>query len=71
MNWFGGTQDAIIALFVEDESFAAAILAWLAGGAICLRFFHLPPAAEGVLLVVGLVVLLAENIDRTSREYRP
>lgn len=60
--------DQFVALFVDDASFAASILAWLAGGFICLHNFHMPAQAEAVVLAIGLGLLLAENVDRTARE---
>jgi hypothetical protein len=45
----------------------AAILVRLLGGAICILVFAAPPAVEGFLLPVGVVLLLAENVKRTAR----
>ena len=58
----------VLALFVDDGSLAAAIMAWLVGGALCLRLFHVPPEAEALLLAIGFGLLLAENVDRSARE---
>jgi hypothetical protein len=58
----------LIALFIDDGSFALSILAWLAGGAICLHVFEVPAAVEGFLLAAGFVMILAENVERTARE---
>jgi len=71
MRWFADLAAEFVGLFVDDESFAAAILAWLAGAVVCLKVFHVPPMAEGVLLAAGFALLLAENVERTAREYRP
>jgi len=65
---FETAYDQFVALFVDDSSFAASILAWLAGGFICVRHFHMPPQAEALLLAIGFGLLLAENVDRTARE---
>jgi hypothetical protein len=59
----------LIALFIDDGSFALAILAWVCGGAICIRY-GLDPAFEGILLFCGLAVLLVENVWRTMKEHR-
>jgi hypothetical protein len=67
MNWLLGIWRELVALFVDDGSFAAAILAWLAGGFICLRVFELAPATEGIILAIGFILLLAENVERTAR----
>lgn len=58
----------LIGLFIDDGSFALAILAWVFGGAICIRVFDVPPADEGFLLVAGLALLLSENVQRTARD---
>jgi hypothetical protein len=70
MRWIGTALRELIALFVDDGSFAAALLAWLAGAVICLRFFDVPPAAEGIILALGFACLLAENVERTARGSR-
>ena len=59
-------RDELIGLFIDDGSFAAAILAWLAGGLICLRLFMVPPEIEAIVLAVGFGLLLAENVARTA-----
>jgi hypothetical protein len=71
MAWLTTIIDGVIGLFVTDANFAAAIFAWLTGGWLCLRMFHVPPTAEGILLAAGFALLLAENVERTARERRP
>jgi hypothetical protein len=56
----------VVGLFIDDGSFAAAILAWLAGGAICIHLIGVPPAVEALVLASGLLLVLAENVDRTA-----
>jgi hypothetical protein len=58
----------ILGLFIDDGSLAAAILAWLAGGMICIRFFNVAPAGEAFILATGFVLLLGENVERTARK---
>jgi hypothetical protein len=70
MAWFAIICEGVIELFVPDESFVAGLLAWLVGGWICLQIFHVDPIAEGILLAAGFVLLLAENVERTAREFR-
>jgi hypothetical protein len=67
MRWIGTALRELIALFVDDGSCAAALLAWLAGAVICLRFLELAPAAEGIILALGFACVLAENVERTAR----
>ena len=59
-------RDELIALFIDDGSFAAAILAWLAGGVICLRLLQVPPETEAIVLAIGFGLLLAENVARSA-----
>lgn len=61
----------LVGLFIDDGSFALAILAWVLGGVICIRVLGIPPADEGFLLAAGLALLLAENVERTARDARP
>ena len=68
LSWMSTTGRELVGLFVEDGSFALAVLAWLAGGAICIHLIGVDPAIEGVLLAIGFTLLLAENVDRTSRD---
>ena len=56
----------LVALFVDDGRFAATILAWLAGGILCLRVLDVPPKTEAFLIGAGLVLILAENVTRSA-----
>jgi hypothetical protein len=67
MGWLSTAWYGVVALFIDDGSFAAAILAWLAGGLICIHLIGVPPAVEALVLASGLLLLLAENVDRTAR----
>jgi hypothetical protein len=57
----------IVSLFVDDGSFALAIVAWVFAGALCVRL-HVDPVFEAVLLFLGLAVILAESVWRSARE---
>jgi hypothetical protein len=70
MGWLTTARRELIGLFIDDGSFAVAILAWIIGGAICIHVFAVPPATEGFLLAAGLALLLGENVERTAREAR-
>jgi hypothetical protein len=53
----------ILGLFVEDGSFAIAILVWLAIACIGLRFIpHV--SLRGPLLFAGLAIILARSVLR-------
>lgn len=68
MGWLSTVWREFIGLFIDDGRFAGAILAWLAGGMICIRVFNVSPAGEAFILAAGFVLLLAENVERTARE---
>ena len=70
MGWLAIAWRELIGLFIDDGSLALAILAWLLGGAVCVRL-GLPPIAEGVILAAGFVLLLAENVGRSARAPNP
>jgi hypothetical protein len=67
MGWLLTVRRELIGLFIDDGSFAAAILAWLLGGVICIRVLAVPPSVEGFILAAGFVLLLAENVVRSAR----
>jgi hypothetical protein len=56
----------IYGLFVDDGSFALALLAWMVIGGGALRLLHASQWG-GPALFVGLAVVLVENALRTSR----
>ena len=60
----------LVGLFVDDGSLALAIAAWLCLVALAVRLW---PAAGGwlaLLLALGLLAILAENVLRTGRAKR-
>jgi len=60
----------LVGLFVDDGSLALAIAAWLCLVALAVRLW---PAAGGwlaLLLAIGLLAILAENVLRTGRAKR-
>lgn len=69
MRWLKSTVREIYGLFVEDGSFAVALLAWMIAAGIALRFLRAGHWG-GPALFVGLVVVLAENTLRASRSRR-
>jgi hypothetical protein len=68
MEWLSTAWRELVGLFIDDGSFALAILAWVVGSVICIHVFAVPPVVEGFLLAAGLVLLLAENVERTAGE---
>jgi hypothetical protein len=55
-----------IGLFVDDGSFAAALLAWLGACWLLLPRLGLPSAWTPMFLFAGLVLILAESTVRRS-----
>ncbi len=68
MRWIRTIFHEVFGLFVDDGSFALAILVWLV--AVRLLITHLILAARwsGFLLFGGLAVILVESALRASRE---
>ena len=64
------TLQEIYGLFVEDGSYAAAILIWVAAAAFLLPRLPGGTAWRGPLLFVGLVLLMLENVIRSARNKR-
>jgi len=56
-----------IGLFVDDGSFAVAILGWLVVSWLVLPRLPLPPAVAPVILFAGLAAILVESTVRRSR----
>ena len=67
IGWISSAWRELAGLFIDDGSFAAAILAWLAGGVICIHVLAVPPAVEAFILAAGFALLLAENVERSVR----
>jgi hypothetical protein len=66
MNWIKTIWDEFIGLFVDDGSFAAAVLAWLGVCWLLLPRLGLPSAWPPLILFVGLVLILAESAVRRA-----
>lgn len=67
MNWIRSIAREVFGLFIDDGSFAIAILVWLA-----LAVFVLPRVAAdarwaGPALLGGLALILIEGVLRFSR----
>lgn len=71
MRWLRSIVREIAGLFVDDRGFAAALLVWMVGGTVMLRFFHADHWG-GPLLALGLAAVLVESVLRSSlRGRRP
>ena len=70
MGWIKSIGREILGLFVDDGSFAGAIIVWL-----ILTVAVLPRVApeagwSGVMLFAGLVLVLVESVLRYARRKR-
>ncbi len=70
MLWLKSIAREVFGLFVDDGSFAIAILVWLAFGTVGLPRIFLAARWTGPLLFVGLAIILIESVLRFSRTRR-
>jgi hypothetical protein len=68
MRWAKAIANGLASLFVDDESYALAILCWLAAAWLLLPRLGLPPALAPAILFAGLVLILVESAARRSRQ---
>lgn len=67
MTWIRAIAAELFGLFVDDGTFALAILAWLAVCGLALPRVGVGPEAQGVLLFAGLAAVLVESAARRAR----
>lgn len=67
MRWIRSTAREIFGLFVDDSSFAIAILIWLAVVSVVLPRLGVPGDVKGPVLVIGLLAIIAESALRRVR----
>jgi hypothetical protein len=67
MGWLKSIAHEVFGLFVDDGSFAIAILIWLALMVVVLPRFAAGARWAGPLLFVGLVLILIESALRFAR----
>ena len=66
MGWMRTVLREVLGLFVDDGSFALAILLWL--GLVWLAATHVRLGVPGgMILAAGLLLILLENLVRSSR----
>jgi len=68
MTWLKTVWSEFIGLFVDDGSFAVAILAWIAFCWLVLPRLGLAPAWQPAILFVGLALILVESALRRARQ---
>jgi hypothetical protein len=67
MKWLKNILREIFGLFVDDGSFALAILLWLAVVRWASPHLNIPSGITAVILFAGLALILAESASRYSR----
>jgi hypothetical protein len=68
MSWLRTIWSELVGLFVDDLSFAIAIVVWLAAVWLAERMNVVPPAWRGPLLFAGLAAIFVENTLRRARK---
>ncbi|MBN9616234.1 MAG: hypothetical protein BGO25_18045 [Acidobacteriales bacterium 59-55] len=71
MKWISNIFREIFGLFVDDGSFALAILIWLTVLHWAVPYLRLAPAANAAIFFVGLALILAESALRYARSCHP
>lgn len=66
MNWLKSIAREVFGLFVDDGSFAIAILAWVGLAAGLVRI-ALTAYLTGPILFAGLALILMESVLRFAR----
>jgi hypothetical protein len=69
MNWIVQALKELWGLFVEDGSYAIALVAWTAIAAFLLALI-VPDLWRGPCLFAGLIFVLIENVTRSARNLR-
>ena len=67
MKWLKNILREIFGLFVDDGSFALAILIWIAVVRWATPHLNIPSRATGLILFAGLALILTESAARYSR----
>ncbi len=68
MRWIKAVVVEVFGLFVDDGSFAIAILIWLALSWLLLPSVDVPAAAKGPILFAGLAAIFVESAARRARK---
>ena len=66
MRWLKTIVGELFGLFVDDGSFAVAIVAWLVITWFALPLLGLPSGADGLILFIGLALILVESVLRRA-----
>ncbi len=66
MNWIRTILAELFGLFVDDGSFALAILAWIAFARLCLPLLC-PEGGDAMAFFAGLALILIGSAIRRAR----
>ena len=66
MSWLKAVILEIYGLFVDDGSFALAIVAWLAIASFVLPRVDIPASANALILFAGLLLIMLESVLRRA-----
>lgn len=67
MTWLRNIVAELFGLFVDDGSFAIAILAWLGVLWLALPHLAIDNTWSAIILFAGLAVILIESVLRRAR----
>ena len=67
MSWIKTILREIVGLFVDDGSFALAILVFVGAAWLLLPRLGIPAEWGGIILFVGLAAILVESATRRAR----
>jgi len=68
MRWIRTIAREVVGLFVDDGSFASAILAWLLVCVVALPHIAVAARWAGPALFAGLALILIESVLRFARK---
>jgi hypothetical protein len=66
MSWLKAIVLEIYGLFVDDGSFALAIVVWLAIAMFVLPRLDIPASANAPILFAGLLLIMLESVLRRA-----
>jgi hypothetical protein len=68
MSWLRTIWTELVGLFVDDVSFAVAIVIWLAAAHFLFQIGLVPGVWRGPVLFAGLAAIFVENTLRRARK---
>lgn len=67
MPWVRAVMREVLGLFIDDGSYAAAIVVWLAIVWFVLPRLAIPESWQGPVLFAGLALILLDSVARRAR----